>query len=109
LEGFCIGVLRMSLENYKDAELRTVIYAINQYYEYEEELQRQEWERTRLQTTILVNIQLKKNDRFKVTELMPLPWDEEQEPPAAKALTYEEQKAAFEKIDALMRSRKAQK
>ena len=109
MEGFCVGVLGMSISDYMNAELRTIVNALNQYYELEEERQRQYWERTRWQTAALVNIQLSKKDKIKVFDLLPLPWDDEIQRTTAKPMSYDEQKAAFEKIDAMMKSRKAAK
>ena len=39
--------------------------------------ERQDWERTRWATTVLLNIQIEKNKRIKPTDLLPLPWDSE--------------------------------
>ena len=39
--------------------------------------ERQDWERTRWSTSVLLNVQLDKKNRIKPTELLPLPWDEE--------------------------------
>lgn len=98
----------MGLGDYMDSELCTLFNAIEAYFEVEETRQRQEWERTRWQAATLVNIQLKKKDRLKVNELLPLPWDKEGDLQVVKPLTYEEQKERFEKIDAFMKQRKAQ-
>ncbi|MBK8706582.1 MAG: hypothetical protein IPN33_25435 [Saprospiraceae bacterium] len=89
-----------------DSELRTIFSAIEKFYELEETRQQQEWERTRWQATTLVNIQLKRGDRMKVTQLLPLPWDNQEKLQVSKPLTYEEQKERFEKIDAFMKQRK---
>lgn len=97
----------MGLNDYMNSELCTLFNAIEAYFEVEETRQRQEWERTRWQAATLVNIQLKRQDRMKVTELLPLPWDREEKMQVAKPLTYDEQKERFERIDAFMKQRKA--
>ena len=45
------------------------------FYELENMRQRQEWERVRWQTTLLLNIQLPKNKTVKPTDLMKFDWD----------------------------------
>lgn len=99
----------MSLDDYRNSELSTLFNVIEKYFEIQEKQQRGAWERTRWQTAALVNIQLKKSDRLKTTDLLPLPWDSENEGAKPRAMTYEEQKAAFEKIDAYMARKKAEK
>lgn len=98
----------MSLEDYRNATLRTLYNAMTQYGEHLEERQRDEWERMRFSTTHLLNIHLDKKNKITATELLPLPWDSESPQTGAKAMTYEEQKAAFEKLDEYMKNRKKQ-
>tara|TARA_R100000315_G_scaffold22073_1_gene8111 strand:+ start:2716 stop:2997 length:282 start_codon:yes stop_codon:yes gene_type:complete len=45
------------------------------FYELENMRQRQEWERIRWQTTLLLNIQLPKNKTMKPTDLIKFDWD----------------------------------
>ncbi len=47
--------------------------------------ERQDWERTRWSTSVLLNVQLDKKHRIKPTQLLPLPWDEETKIAAHKA------------------------
>lgn len=111
MEGQAVGLLGMSEEEYKNATLRTLFNAIAAYSELEDLRQRHEWERIRWQTTALINIQLQKKDRLTTTKLLPLPWDGENEvgKEEAKPMTYQEQEAAFAKIDAYMKRRKEEK
>ncbi len=45
------------------------------FYELENMRQKQEWERIRWQTTLLLNIQLPKNKTMKPTDLIKFDWD----------------------------------
>lgn len=99
----------MSLSDYMDSELRTLFNAIEKHFEIEEQRQRQEWERVRWLAATTVNIQLKRKDRVKVTELLPLPWDSDGGKQVAKPLSYDEQKALFEKLDNYVAQKKAAK
>lgn len=47
--------------------------------------ERQNWERTRWSTAVLLNVQLDKKHRIKPTQLLSLPWDEETKIAAHKA------------------------
>ena len=64
--------------------------------------ERQNWERTRWSTSVLLNVQLDKKNRIKPTELLPLPWDSETEHAAKKATSTkidEKAEALFRKWD----------
>jgi|TARA_R110000796_G_scaffold219091_1_gene335116 hypothetical protein len=56
--------------------------------------QQQAWERERWSTTVLINIQLGKNDKVKPTDLMRFPWEIHQQ---KKQLNREEAKAILSK------------
>lgn len=47
--------------------------------------ERQNWERTRWSTSVLLNVQLDKKNRIKPTDLLPLPWDAETQQASKKA------------------------
>ncbi len=47
--------------------------------------ERQNWERVRWSTSVLLNVQLDKKNRIKPTDLLPLPWDAETQQAAKKA------------------------
>lgn len=51
----------------------------------EDSKERQAWERVRWSTSVLLNIQLKSNNRIKPEKLLPLPWDKGAAPKQAKA------------------------
>ena len=63
------------------------------FYELENMRQRQEWERTRWQTTLLLNIQLPKNKTVKPTDLIKFDWDSK-----GKEVDFEELKKKAEFI-----------
>lgn len=63
------------------------------FYELENMRQRQEWERTRWQTTLLLNIQLPKNKTMKPTDLIKFDWDSK-----GKEVDFEELKKKAEFI-----------
>jgi hypothetical protein len=76
--------------------------AVKAFYEMQEANERQNWERTRWSTSVLLNVQLDKKNRIKPTELLPLPWDSETEQAAKKATSTgidEKAKALFAKWD----------
>lgn len=57
---------------------REIFNAIDGY----NDKQKQEWERTRWQTWHLINIQLQRKDKIKLTAI-PLPWDDKTKPTRA--------------------------
>lgn len=57
--------------------------AENGWREYQE---REAWERTRLQTWYLVQIQLEKKDRQEITRFLPFPWDPKKTTPDRQAV-----------------------
>ncbi len=48
------------------------------FYELENNRQRQHWERSRWQTTLLLNIQLSKGKSIKPTDLIKFDWDDKE-------------------------------
>lgn len=44
--------------------------------EYRAHAEREAWERTRYQTWYLIQVQLEKKDRQRITDFLPFPWDE---------------------------------
>jgi len=76
--------------------------AVRAFYEMQEANERQNWERTRWSTSVLLNVQLDKKNRIKPTELLPLPWDAETEQASKKAAKKgldEKARARFAKWD----------
>lgn len=60
---------------------------------------REAWERMRIQTSVLVNIQLPKNKQVKPERLMKFPWDNAGQ--KSRPLTRKEREALFGKWDKL--------
>lgn len=66
------------------------LYAWQGYTERQTSQFRSDWERTRYQTWILTSIQLDRKDRKPMTEMFPLPWEEEAQPLLSKEITIQE-------------------
>ncbi len=66
------------------------------FYELENIRERGEWERTRWQTTLLLNIQIAKGKKLKPTDLIKFEWDKKKE-----ELNYKELKNKAEYIKKL--------
>lgn len=64
--------------------------------EREENLRRDRWERTRMLASITIQPHITK--RITPHQLMPLPWDKEEERHDAPKISAEEQKKRFEKL-----------
>ena len=63
------------------------------FYELENIRERSKWERTRWQTTLLLNIQMAKGKKIKPTDLIEFEWDKKD-----KKIDYEKLKAKAEYI-----------
>ena len=63
------------------------------FYELENMRERGKWERTRWQTTLLLNIQIAKGKKLKPTDLIEFEWDKKD-----KKIYYEKLKAKAEYI-----------
>ena len=66
------------------------------FYELENIKERSKWERTRWQTTLLLNIQIAKGKKLKPTDLIEFEWDKKQ-----KELDYKKLKEKAEYIKKL--------
>jgi|TARA_R100000084_G_C4526444_1_gene89155 hypothetical protein len=73
--GLAIGYLNMSLEEFWDFTPRQLQIKLDARREYEDLLQRFEWERVRFQTTALINKDRKRKDQIKQTDLISFDWD----------------------------------
>lgn len=69
------------------ARLNALNHARQNENDIREFLEREAWERARLQTWYLVQIQLEKKDRQEITRFLPFPWD-----PAPKTPDIEKQR-----------------
>lgn len=67
----------MSPQEFYEMRLKHFFLKIQEYNRNKEADIRFAAEQTRLQTTALINVQLKSKDRLKPPQLWPLPWDNE--------------------------------
>lgn len=84
----------LSESEFWNTTLRTLTNRIKGYTKRQEDKQRTEWERTRWQTCVMVNMLSSK--RVRPVDLLRLPWDNI-EPP--RPLTAEERKQRFGAMD----------
>tara|TARA_R110002020_G_scaffold163976_1_gene350284 strand:- start:70 stop:345 length:276 start_codon:yes stop_codon:yes gene_type:complete len=66
----------MGVDEFYDMLPREFWNKVDGFYELENLRQRNDWERTRWSTCLLLNIQLPKNKTIKPTELIEFEWDE---------------------------------
>ena len=67
----------MKVDDFYDMLPREFWNKLDGFYELENLRQRNDWERTRWSTCLLLNIQLPKNKSIKPTDLMRFEWEEE--------------------------------
>ena len=77
--------MRVPETEYQYWTFRQFNNAVKAFYAMQEANERQNWERTRWSTSVLLNVQLDKKHRIKPTQLLPLPWDVETKALAHKA------------------------
>tara|TARA_R100001244_G_scaffold126111_1_gene96414 strand:- start:3580 stop:3855 length:276 start_codon:yes stop_codon:yes gene_type:complete len=65
----------MGVDDFYDMLPKHFWNKLDGFYELENMRQRQEWERVRWQTTLLLNIQLPKNKTLKPKDLMDFDWE----------------------------------
>ena len=73
--GLALGFLNMNLAEFWDFTPRQFQIKMDARREYEEMLQRFEWERLRFQTTALINKDRKRKDQIKQTDLISFEWE----------------------------------
>ena len=69
------GQLGMNVDEFYDMLPREFWNKVEGFYELENLRQRNDWERTRWSTCLLLNIQLPKNKSIKPTDLMKFDWE----------------------------------
>ena len=69
------GQLGMNVDEFYDMLPREFWNKVEGFYELENLRQRNDWERTRWSTCLLLNIQLPKNKSIKPTDLMEFDWE----------------------------------
>ena len=72
------GYLGMSPEEFYDYLPRYFWNKVDGFYELENLREKGSWERTRWQTTLLLNIQMSKGKRLKPTDLIEFEWEKEE-------------------------------
>ncbi len=73
--GLSLGFLNMTLDEFWDFTPRQLQLKLEHRREYEEMIQRFEWERMRFQTTALINKDRKKSNQIKQTDLITFEWE----------------------------------
>ena len=73
--GLALGYLDMSLAEFWDFTPRQLQLKLENKREFEELLQRLEWERVRFQTTALINKDRKRSHQIKQTDLITFDWE----------------------------------
>ena len=73
--GLSLGFLNMTLDEFWDITPRQLQLKLEHRREYEEMIQRFEWERMRFQTTALINKDRKKSNQIKQTDLITFEWE----------------------------------
>tara|TARA_R100000655_G_scaffold31221_1_gene62675 strand:- start:14947 stop:15255 length:309 start_codon:yes stop_codon:yes gene_type:complete len=73
--GLALGFLDMSLEEFWDFTPRQLQLKLEHRKNYEDMLQRFEWERVRFQTTALINKDRKASQQIKQTDLISFDWE----------------------------------
>ena len=76
------GAIAVSENDYQFWTFRQFNNAVSGFYEMQDAKERQDWERVRWSTSVLLNIQLKSNQRIKPEKLLLLPWDNGGKPKA---------------------------
>jgi hypothetical protein len=75
LFGIATGFLEMSVAEFWDFTPRQLQLKLDNRKEFEDSLQRMEWERVRFQTTALINKDRKRKDQIKQTDLIKFDWE----------------------------------
>lgn len=110
LEGQCIGLLGMRLDDFYEMTLGQVLNALNAYYYRENAQQQEQWERTRFIMWAVLSPYSKKGKPLTPSQVLPFPWDADDtvntDAPDRSAMTQEEINAelkamqdSWEKID----------
>lgn len=94
---FALGCLGYDPLRFGLTRVGDLIDAMNGYNEAESERIRAMTELLRTSTSILVNIQLAKEDRIRAQELWPLPWDKKEEI-LLEEITEEERQERLDKM-----------
>ena len=69
----------MRVEDFYDMIPKHFFNKLNGFFELEQMRERNEWERTRWHTCYLLNIQIAKGKKLKLTDLIEFEWDKKEE------------------------------
>ena len=69
----------MRVEDFYDMIPKHFFNKLNGFFELEQMRERNEWERTRWQTCYLLNIQIAKGKKLKLTDLIEFEWDKKED------------------------------
>lgn len=91
----------MREDDFWGAELKEIFNRINGHSLAEQARQRSDWERTRWQSALILNMFTKKGKRLKATDLATFPWEEGYRAVSRQQVTYtrEEREQRFGKAD----------
>jgi Flp pilus assembly protein CpaB len=103
LHQLAFGKLGMTDQDFWNASPRDLYNRQKGYNSKVEEMQRNNWERTRWQTLFLLNIQLPKGKDLKLQDLAVFPWEKKEETHGRQKMDDE----SINKIIALMDNPKA--
>ena len=68
-------MLKMGIGEFYDLTPRELQNAIKGHLDFEDSVQQNEWERTRWQTAVLVNIQMPRGKSISPQQLVEFPWE----------------------------------
>ena len=74
----------MGIGEFYDLTPRELQNAIKGHLDFEDSLQQGQWERTRWQTAVLVNIQMPKNKSISPQQLVEFPWEKKKKKATSK-------------------------
>lgn len=94
MEQIAFGQLGMSVDELYDMIPKHFWNKLDGFYKLENRRNKDDWERIRWQTTLLLNIQLPKNKTVKPTDLIEFGWDEKK----GAGIDFEQLKARAEFI-----------
>jgi hypothetical protein len=95
----------LSLSEFWQSSLFDLSLMISGFYELEQERIRADYERDRIFTMMLLNIQIDKKHRFKTPDdFMPFPWEQEDKP-EVKILSKKERFEKFARMDRAMKQK----
>lgn len=74
-----MGLLGLTPNSLYDLTFREFSNAVRGRYDFNELQRRSDWERTRWQTALLLNVHMKKGSKLIATDLGTFPWEEEED------------------------------